>query len=92
MIIIIIFYIVILSFNKAIYIKRKEYGVSNLYNQIKFDLLFYGLSIIFIDLIVFAISSIFVRFSSALMLIEIISFVVISFSSYFILKRYIRRR
>ena len=88
----VLFYIVILSFNKAIYIKRKEYGVSNLYNQIKIDLLFYCLSITLINLIVFAISIIIVRFSIVLMLIEIITFIVVSFSSYFVLKSCIRRR
>jgi hypothetical protein len=88
----VLFNIVILSFNKLIYLKRKEFGVSNLYNQIKIDLLVYSLSVSLITLIVFTISSIFVRFSLALMLIEIIPFIVVSFGSYFVLKNYIRRR
>jgi hypothetical protein len=88
----ILYNIVILSFNKLIYLKRKEFGVSNLYNQIKIDLLVYSLSVSLITLIVFTISSIFVRFSLALMLIEIIPFIVVSFGSYFVLKNYIRRR
>lgn len=88
----VLLYIVILSFNKSIYLKRKEFGVSNLYNQIKIDLLVYSLSVSIITLIVFAISSIFVRFSVILMLIEIIPFIVISVVSYFVLKNYIRRR
>lgn len=88
----VLLYIVILSFNKSIYLKRKEFGVSSLYNQIKIDLLVYSLSVSLITLIIFAISSIFVRFSVALMLIEIIPFIVISVVSYFVLKNYIRRR
>ena len=88
----VLLYSLILSFNKSIYLKRKEFGVSNLYNQIKIDLLVYSLSVSLITLIVFAISSIFVRFSVALMLIEIIPFIVISVVSYFVLKNYIRRR
>ena len=88
----VLFNIVILSFNRLIYLKRKEFGVSNLYNQIKIDLLVYSLSVSLITLIVFTISSIFVRFSLALMLIEIIPFIVVSFGSYFVLKNYIRRR
>ena len=88
----VLFNIVILSLNKLIYLKRKEFGVSNLYNQIKIDLLVYSLSVSLITLIVFTISSIFVRFSLALMLIEIIPFIVVSFGSYFVLKNYIRRR
>ena len=92
LIISVLLYIVILSFNKSIYLKRKEFGVSNLYNQIKIDLLVYSLSVSLITLIIFAISSIFVRFSVVLMLIEIIPFIVISVVSYFVLKNYIRRR
>ena len=88
----VLLYSLILSFNKSIYLKRKEFGVSNLYNQIKIDLLVYTLSVSFITLIVFAISSIFVRYSVVLMLIEIIPFIVISVVSYFVLKNYIRRR
>lgn len=87
-----IFFIVILSFNKSIYLKRKEFGLSKLYNQIKTDFFIYDSIITTVTLVSFAISSIFLRFSIVLLLIEIIPFLMISVCSYVIFKNYIRRR
>ena len=87
-----IFFIVILSFNKSIYLKRKEFGLSKLYNQIKTDFFIYDSIITTVTLVSFAISSIFLRFSIVLLLIEIITFFMISVCSYVIFKNYIRRR
>ena len=88
----VLFFIVILSFNKAIYLKKKEFGVSNLYKQIKIDILVYSSSTTLITLLIFLISSIIIRFSITLMLIEIIPLIIISIISYFIIKNHIRRR